>query len=159
MSDTTITEWADVPGHPGYQASRDGQILGPAGKVMRPMKMTTGHLYVITGARKKLWVHHAVLLAYTGPRPEGQECRHLDGNPRHNHAANLTWGTRTENMRDKALHGTERYGEDKPNHIITADQARAIRGDGRPSRAVGRDYGISHTAVLRIRRGERWRAA
>ena len=68
-------------------------------------------------------------------------------------------GTRAENMRDKAIHGTEIYGEMKPNHVITADQARAIRIDTRASRVVGRDYGISHTAVLRIRRGQRWRAA
>lgn len=66
-------------------------------------------------------------------------------------------GTRAENMRDKAAHGTERYGEDKPNHRITTEQARAIRVDPRPSRVVGREYGISHTAVLRIRRGDRWR--
>lgn len=121
--------------------------------------MTTGHLYVITGDRRKLWVHHAVLLAYVGPRPDGQECRHLDGNPRHNHAANLAWGTRLENMRDKDRHGTEPHGEMKPNHRITAEQARAIRTDTRASRVVGQDYGISHTAVLRIRRGERWRRA
>lgn len=155
----TTIEWRDVPGYPGYKASRTGQVLGPRGAVLRPMKMTTGHLYVITGNRRKLWVHHAVLLAYVGPRPEGQECRHLDGNPRHNHADNLAWGTRLENVRDKARHGTEPYGEAKPNHRITTDQARAIRLDNRASRVVGRDYGISHTAVLRIRRGERWRAA
>ena len=152
-------EWREVPGHPAYVVSRTGQIIGPRGLVLRPMRMTTGHLYVITGDRRKLWVHHAVLLAYVGPRPAGQECRHLDGNPRHNHASNLAWGTRTENMRDRALHGTERYGENKPNHRITADEARAIRIDTRSARRVGRDYGISHTAVLRIRRGERWKAA
>lgn len=159
MSETTPIGWTDVPGYSGYMASRTGQILGPSGQVLRPMAMTTGHLYVITGDRRKLWVHHAVLLAYVGPRPDGQECRHLDGKPRHNHAANLVWGTRLENMRDKARHGTEPYGEMKPNHIITTDQARAIRVDTRASRVVGRDYGISHTAVLRIRRGERWKAA
>jgi hypothetical protein len=155
----TAIEWTDVPGYPGYKAARTGQILGPRGAVMRPMKMTTGHLYVITGDRRKLWVHHAVLLAYVGPRSEGQECRHLDGNPRHNHVSNLAWGTRLENMRGRQVHGTEVYGEAKPNHRITAEQARAIRVDRRASRAVGRDYGISHTAVLRIRRGDRWRAA
>ena len=152
-------EWRDVPGYPGYKASRTGQVIGPRGLVMRPMKMTTGHLYVITGDRRKLWVHHAVLLAYVGPRPEGQECRHLDGNPRHNHVGNLAWGTRLENVRDKARHGTELHGEAKSNHRITTEQARAKRVDSRASRVVGRDYGISHTAVLRIRRGERWRAA
>ncbi|MFJ7990282.1 HNH endonuclease [Streptomyces sp. NPDC096351] len=157
MPDTT--EWTDVPGYRGYKASRTGQILGPAGKIMRPMRMTTGHLYVITGDRRKLWVHHAVLLAFVGPRPDGQECRHLDGQPTHNHVTNLAWGTRTENMRDKALHGTERRGEDKPNHRLTTDQARAIRTDQRPSREIGRDYGVSHTTVLNIRRGTRWRAA
>ncbi|MFF6931557.1 HNH endonuclease signature motif containing protein [Streptomyces californicus] len=155
----TGIQWTPVPGHRGYEVTRTGQMRGPRGKVMHPMAMSTGHLYVITGDRRKLWVHHAVLLAFVGPRPEGQECRHLDGNPRHNHADNLAWGTRTENMRDKAIHGTEPTGEQKANHRITAEQARAIRVDTRPARVVGRDYGISHTAILRIRRGERWRAA
>jgi hypothetical protein len=153
----TAIEWTDIPGHDGYRASRDGKVLAASGTVMRPMRTPSGHQYVITRARKKLWVHHAVLLAFVGPRPSGQECRHLDGNPDNNDVSNLAWGTRTQNMRDKAAHGTERYGEAKPNHRITADQARAIRADSRPSRAVGREYGISHTAVLRIRRGDRWR--
>lgn len=72
---------------------------------------------------------------------------------------NLCWGTRLQNARDKARHGTEPRGEAKPGARLTQVQVEAIRQDTRSARAVGADYGVSHTAVLRIRRGERWRAA
>jgi hypothetical protein len=157
VGDTAI-DWTDVPGHPGYRVTSAGALRGPR-SVLRPMVMPTGHQYVITGARRKLWVHHAVLLAFVGPRPVGQECRHLDGNPANNSLQNLRWGTRLENSHDKQRHGTELRGEAKPDARLTVAQVRAIRLDTRAARTVGREYGVSHTAVLRIRRGERWAAA
>jgi hypothetical protein len=139
------------------------------------MRTKSGHLYVLTPLPRrprKLFVHRAVLLAFAGPPEPGQEARHLDGNPANNHWApgnseeetraaggNLFWGTRLENMRDKARHGTEVYGEAKPDARLTVADVIAIRNDERASRVVGADYGVSHTAILRIRRGERWRAA
>ncbi len=154
----TAIEWIAVPGHDGYAVTADGDIRGPR-SVLRPMAMPDGYLYVITGAKAKLWVHHAVLLALVSPRPTGLECRHLDGNPANNRVENLCWGTRQQNVRDKARHGTELHGEAKSGARLTVEQVAAIRVDTRSARAVGAEYGVSHTAVLRIRRGERWRAA
>lgn len=36
----------------------------------------------------------------------GLECRHLDGNSNNNNLENLCWGTRGENRKDSAKHGT-----------------------------------------------------
>ena len=47
-----------------------------------------------------------VLEAFVGPRPDGYECRHLDGCRTNNRLENLRWGTRSENQRDRNLHGT-----------------------------------------------------
>lgn len=155
--DTWTTAWMPVPGWPCW-ASEAGQIQGPSGQILKPYVGESGHLHVLI-RHKKLRVHHAVLMAFGFRRPEGMECRHLDGNPANNNLNNLAWGTRLENARDKARHGTERHGEDKVGHRLTAEQVLAIRRDPRASRKVGADYGVSHTAVLRIRRGERWRRA
>jgi hypothetical protein len=98
------------------------------------------------------------MFAFIGPPPTTKhEVRHLDGNPGNNALSNLCWGTHTENMQDKSLHGTELFGEAKHDARLTEEQVRAIKRDPRASRVVGAEYGVSHTAVLRIRRGERWR--
>lgn len=161
----TERTWNPVPGWP-CEASDDGLVRGPSGKILKHyIAPDSGHRHVLVrrggrGARvEKLRVHHAVLLAFVGPRPEGQECRHLDDDPANNHRLNLCWGTRLENRRDRIQLGNEPRGEDKPGHRLTSADVTAIRTDTRSSRVVGLQYGVSHTAVLRIRRGERWAAA
>jgi hypothetical protein len=159
--------WADLPGVPGYRVSDEGQIRSPRG--VRKLQVShDGHLYIhmyrrgagANGPRRnrKLWVHRAVLEAFVGPCPDMQEARHLNGNPADNRLANLAWGTRLENMADKHVHGTQTRGVDHPPAVLTPEQAAAIRGDERSSRAVAADYGVSHTTVLEIRRGNRWAA-
>lgn len=43
--------------------------------------------------------------AFLGPRPDGLETRHLDGNPANNSARNLRYGTKSENAQDRVRHG------------------------------------------------------
>jgi len=154
--------WNPVPTHAGYSVTADGDIRGPR-SILRPMQTRSGHLYVLTQPPRKprkLFVHRAVLLAFVGPPPTREhEARHLDGNPEHNALINLCWGTRLENMADKVRHGTQAYGEDSPAARLTEEQVREIREDSRASRIVGADYGVSHTTILEIRRGQRWRVA
>lgn len=57
------------------------------------------------GKRKNRMVHQVVLEAFVGPRPEGMETRHLDGDPKNNHVSNLAWGTPKENSADIDRHG------------------------------------------------------
>jgi hypothetical protein len=154
--------WREVPTHAGYWASSTGRIRGPRRVVLRPMRTTSGHLYVLTPLPRrprKLFVHRAIALAFIGFPEPGQEVRHMDGNPDHNAVENLRWGTRAENQQDRERHGTQQHGEQKPGHRLTLGQVEEIRRDMRSSRVVGLAYGVSHTAVQRIRRGERWRAA
>ena len=49
-----------------------------------------------------LLVHHAVLSAWVGPRPEGMECDHINGDSLDNRLCNLEWVTHKENMRRRA---------------------------------------------------------
>lgn len=157
-TDTTSPQWRAVPGW-ACEATSTGELKGPSGQVLKPYVDTvSGHMHVLIRGRK-LRVHHAVLFAFGFPRPQGQECRHLDGDPSNNDISNLRWGTRLENRHDVARHGRERRGEAKPNHRLTLEQVKAIRADARSARSIGAEYGVSHTAVLRIRRGERWATA
>ncbi len=150
-------DWRPVPGWACW-ASRQGSVRGPSGQVLKPYVAPSGHLHVLI-RRKKLRVHHAVLLAFGHPRPKGLICRHLDGDPSNNSLSNLRWGTSLENSADAIRHGRIPCGEAKGDARLTVAQVRAIRTDRRASRVVGMDYGVSHTAILRIRRGDRWKRA
>lgn len=149
--------WRPVPGYAAH-AHAHGLIRGPSGMVLKPFVSPDGYHHVLI-RRRKLRIHHAVLLAFGFARPDGAECRHLDGDPANNSLGNLRWGTRQENADDKDGHGRVPYGEAKADARLTIDQVRAIRYDTRSSRVVGREYGVSHTAVLRIKRGDRWSRA
>lgn len=108
--------WRSVPGYPGYEASTEGRIRSllrePGGRVL--VARTDKGGYQIVGVRtrdgqKNRTVHSLVLLAFVGLRPEGMESRHLNGDPADNRPANLVYGTKSENARDKFHHGTDHY--------------------------------------------------
>jgi hypothetical protein len=52
-------------------------------------------------------VHPLVAAAFIGPRPDGMEIRHLDGERFNNAAVNLCYGTPSENARDRVNHGRD----------------------------------------------------
>lgn len=74
-------------------------------------------------------MHVLVCRAFHGAAPEGQEVRHLNGNPPDNRAINLAWGTRSQNMRDKQDHGTD-HNANKTHcpqgHEYTAENIKYI---------------------------------
>lgn len=58
------------------------------------------------GVQRTRLVHHLVLEAFIGPRPDGMEACHGDGDARNNAVSNLRWGTHQSNEADKLAHGT-----------------------------------------------------
>lgn len=56
--------------------------------------------------RKICRVHSLVAEAFLGPRPVGDQVRHLDGDPGKPWVFNLAYGTPRENMNDMLRHGT-----------------------------------------------------
>jgi len=161
--------WAQIPGYANYFASKSGAILSfQSGKaiLLNPLaSKRTGHQYVFlyNGTRescRKIYVHQAVLRAFVGESGQGQESRHLDGNPANNTLKNLVWGTHAENVIDRARHGrmpiphlspfTKLKPEDIPN-------IRSLSQDGTSSRAIAAIFDTSHTTILKILRGQRWK--
>ena len=79
------------------------------GRVLRSGDQLTGHQVVHLSRASQVTtrtVHRLVLEAFVGPRPEGMEACHWDGNPRNNRRDNLRWGTRSSNRQDAVRHGT-----------------------------------------------------
>ncbi len=151
-------DWRAVPGFEDlYEVSDLGRVKSLArlkrgrGNRMNPLrerilKATPCYGYLQVGLSedgqvtyKK--VHALVLTAFVGPRPEGMESRHLNGDRRDNHLANLCWGTKLENATDKHRHGTMARGDHSgprlhPERLVRGDQHwtrqypdRVLRGE------------------------------
>ncbi len=118
---------------------------------------TTGYgRYAVAG--KIMRAHRVVLERVAGPPPTPQHhaahaplvCHNrLCVNPRH-----LRWATRTENMADTVIDGTQAQGERGPGARLTESQVKAIRGDSRTYREIQREYGISigHISMIKSRK-------
>lgn len=156
MAESKI-EWRDVPGWPGVQVSRAGLIRGPSGKLLKPYIEHRGHLHVLI-RHSKLRIHHAVLLAFFGPRPPGMEGRHLNGDPQDNRDVNLVWGSSLDNSADRRRHGRLPTGEKSGTAKLTEAQVLELRRrwPGETLRALGAEYGVSHTAIRRAVHGIKW---
>lgn len=70
------------------------------------------------GRVESRFVHDLVLTSFVGPRPEGFVCRHFPDRDRNNNSSiNLSWGTPSENQRDRFYHGTDDTGKAKPRKL------------------------------------------
>lgn len=101
-------------------------------------------------------IHRLVLESFVGPKPEGAEARHVDGNPANNRLTNLCWGTHAENEKDKRLHGTDPAGERHGGAKLTAQDVLAIRSDTRRQSVIAAEYGICQSRVSAIKRRRNW---
>lgn len=101
-------EWRPCTSAPRYLVSSYGRVasLRPDGARRILKAVDNGVGYLRLGAH---YVHHLVAEAFIGPRPAGLEIRHLDGDSRNNAAANLRYGTHSENELDKVRHGTHPF--------------------------------------------------
>jgi hypothetical protein len=84
--------------------------MGSHGKPLKPGKGSSGYLFVVLSRPPRLFanrmIHVLVTGAFIGPRPDGMQVRHLDGNKLNNRTENLSYGTPSENQFDRTKHGT-----------------------------------------------------
>jgi tRNA(Met) C34 N-acetyltransferase TmcA len=118
-------EFRLVPEHPGLAVSDDGILIScrthgqqqpcynASWKILKPW-IRNKYLTIRLREHREafnLRVHALVLRAFVGPRPEGYECCHNDGNVFNNRLDNLRYDTRKNNHADKKRHGTYQAGE------------------------------------------------
>jgi hypothetical protein len=162
----------EIKGWPGYFITDDGTVFtarsnsGASDKPPRPMKPQpnrTGHLRVTLlnlGRKKICFVHHLVLEAFVGPRPEGLIGRHKDGNPANNSLQNLQWSTQSQNRMDMWDHGTMPHGEDLHSAKLSESEVVSIRerfseGDIDVVE-IAKTYGVNSTTIGSVLRGQWW---
>jgi hypothetical protein len=107
--------FARVPGFPLYLAGDDGSVWSKwSGKWERLKPFVhwgSGHLRVNLsvahnpGKKRPTYLHNVILWAFVGPEPfAGAEGLHVNGDKFDCRLANLRWGTRGDNNRDRTRH-------------------------------------------------------
>lgn len=175
-----MEEWRPVAGTAGrYEVSDHGRVRSFVGQGCRPHSKprpahylslkpnNEGYARVCLGGRRFSLVHTLVLEAFVGPRPEGMECCHGDGNSINNHVSNLRWDTDKANVADAIRHGVFRpatmkvpKGESHYAARLTDDDVRCIRAEPNfvgVCNMLGRAFGHSPSKIAAIRRGEQWK--
>lgn len=164
MGEKSKIEWVKIPGYQNYSISKNGVILSKSGKILKHLKNNTNHHYVFLyngkGKSKKEYVHRLVLKTYKGYKryPEF-ESRHLDSNPENNSLDNLEWSNKSANQIDRIKHNTIKFGESHQDSVLKEGQVRLIKRlyPNKSSRQLGKEFGVSHTTILEIIKGESWR--
>lgn len=157
-----------VPGFPGYYASEDGHVWSARSGLLKEKKLTSrADGYLVTGMMHPdgrdlvRCVHEIVLETFTGPKPIGFCCRHMDGDKTNNHVTNLRWGTYAENNADIFKH----YGNWSRAKLLP-DQVEQIRSRYVKGKApnvrgnateLAKEFGVSKSLIHTIARGEVWR--
>lgn len=170
--------WLPVVGYEGlYSVSSHGRVRSEA----KPFIRSTGHNYVTKprimrpacgkdapylslglsneSGRTTHYVHHLVLNAFVGPKPDGTEACHGDGDPKNNRKTNLRWDTRPGNFADKKVHGTGTVGERHPQAKLDAQTVLEMRrrvAEGAPPSGLGKEFGISRMTAYRAATGRSW---
>lgn len=165
-------QWRTIPGFPGYEVSDAGRVRSFMRQLPRILHQYNCRGYRQVAVRRnsrtsrRMTVHQLVLMAFVGPRSEGGECRHLDNNRANNHLSNLRWGTKSDNMRDRARRypgvfwGSgeracgERNGAAKLSSL-EVEQIRRLHGK-LSQRVIAKQFGVSKSNIGRILRREGW---
>ena len=162
--------WKDIPGYEGrYQASSLGRIKSLKRKVrgenpytrkeflrtvperiLRPGRFCkSGHVSVILGrGTPGRPVHQLVAFTFLGPRPEGLDILHINGNPLDNRVGNLMYGTRRENILDVYFQG-KAY---KKLTIYDVVEIRKMLKAGMTGADIALKMGVSQHCISKIKR-------
>jgi hypothetical protein len=102
---------------------------------------------------------HLALKAFVGPRLEGMECCHNNGDPMDGSVENLRWDTHYNNMQDRHRHGTDNRGTRNPMSKLKEWHVRGIRWmmrRGFGSRETAKHFRTSQGTVNNIHYGRSW---
>lgn len=176
--DAAPETWKSVQGWSGYEVSDRGRVRSwkwpgtmrgwtedrsREPRVLRP-DVRGGYLGVVLcnkgKGRRHENIHVLVLEAFVGPRPEGMQAAHANGERNDNRVENLRWATPSSNNADKHIHGTNQHGEHIGTAKLTAADVHeivALRRSGIGVAKVAGQFGVCRNTITNITTGRTWR--
>jgi hypothetical protein len=101
-------------------------------------------------------VHVLVALAFIGPRPEGMQVRHRNGDYNDPRLVNLEYGTPSENQYDAVHHGTHVQAKKthckRGNHPLSGENLYVSPDGKRTCKTCRREGGSAHARRARLDR-------
>jgi hypothetical protein len=152
----------------GYLISSFGRVIGQQGRILRPglSGRKRNYLFVMCGRNNPRYIHALVCEAWHGPRPEGMQVAHGDGDFLNNTPSNLRWATPRQNTQDRVAHGThnirgdfrgERNGRAKLSLAQASEIKKITKSGSETISALARKYQVSRYTIQGIRDGITWK--
>jgi len=167
--------WKPIVGFEGiYEVSNVGNVRRAlACPGARPLKLLALKRYKLTGDGsrfavnlykdhrvKRIPVHALVAAAFIGPRPQGLEVNHKNGNRLDNRVSNLEYITPEANREHAILNRLFPHGERTKSAKLKAVDVVAIRrlsSDGVAPVKIASLFGVSRGAIHHIKNGNTWK--
>lgn len=148
-----------------YIISTDGRVYSTIStKYLKPNPDGRGYPMVIFQKRenRKAWLIHRLVANAFIPNPENKRCiNHIDGDKTNNNVENLEWCTHSENILHAYRLGLHsRVGENHRSAKLTQSNVSEIRkliSAGNSCRSIGDEFGVSTTAISKIKHGITWK--
>lgn len=163
-----MSTWFETQ-YTGYWVNTRGEVKGKRGKLLAVWQQQRGGYPAvkISNGRsdtKTICVHTLVLTTFIGPRPDGMEACHRNGDPTDNRVENLYWGTKSDNMQDMLRHET--YAKTRPtnrgsqHHMAKLTEIdvlnirrQYVRGNGQ---RLAEEYGVGCGTISSIINRKTW---
>lgn len=111
------------------------------------------------GSKSEIYVHTLVCAAFHGPRPADAVVAHCDGSRTNNHASNLRWASRKENVQDAVKHGAIRRGAAHHHAKLSEQDVLYIRANpqGLTIARLAAVFSVSESHIMSIRARSIWK--
>jgi hypothetical protein len=133
-----------------------GRLLGPKGHAQYWKVLLNDE-----GRKEVRFVHHLVLEAWVGPRPEGHVTNHRNGDSTDNRVENLEWCTYSHNNQHAIDTGLRKMrGEQNPRARFTVEDIvtmRRLYDNGMTATEIARQYKASVPGVWDIVKRNVWK--
>lgn len=169
-ADTPGEEWRPVAGRFAgrYEVSSLGRMRSIRGvHLPTPIRRLTSNRFGYTVAvltehrrQRRVLLHLLIATAFIGPKPEGMQVNHKNGQKNDNRADNLEYVTPKANVRHAYALGLRHTGERVHSAKLTNAAVAIIRAAPKrrvTSASLAERFGVSKCAIDRVRQGLTWR--